>query len=100
MLEHLRVTGTASDRKLRLFACACCRAVWPDLTTGSSRAAVEVAERYADGLAVERDLHRAQSMAIQAARRVVLAEWPEQPPPPLRLRRLGYPAEAAHNHRP
>jgi hypothetical protein len=53
MLEFLR--GKASDRKLRLFACACCRAVraTQGLVPG---AAVAVAERYADGLAGEKDL--------------------------------------------
>jgi hypothetical protein len=51
MLESLR--GKASDRKLRLFFCACCRgrryAVCPE-----GHAAVETAEAVADGLATER----------------------------------------------
>ena len=49
----------ATPRKLRLFECACCRAVW-HLFLGGCRTAVEVSERYADGLATEADLAAAQ----------------------------------------
>jgi hypothetical protein len=49
MLDFLRGTGQANDRKLRLFACACCRRVWY-LLDEHSRAAVEVVERNTDGL--------------------------------------------------
>lgn len=40
----------ASDRKLRLFACACLRYSWRGLTANGSRENVELAERIADGL--------------------------------------------------
>ena len=57
MLEFLQ--DRASDRKLRLFACAYCRAVRATLDLGPGRA-VAVAERYADGLASDQDLASAR----------------------------------------
>jgi hypothetical protein len=53
MLEFLR--GKASDRQLRLFACAYCRAVRDSLHLLPGTA-VAVAERYADGVASDDDL--------------------------------------------
>lgn len=56
MLYHLR--GTASDRKLRLFACACARRVWHLLGDVRDERWVEVAERFADGENVDDEASR------------------------------------------
>jgi hypothetical protein len=58
--------GRASDRKLRLFAVACCRRVWRFLTDSRSKEAIERAEEFAEGrLAVEL-LQEAESDAWEA----------------------------------
>ncbi len=87
MLQFL--SDRASERKWRLFACACVRGVWHLLTTYHSRRAVEVGERYADGLADEYERRRARQSAdfdcggaasypaIQAAK-LCVSDWPGQ----------------------
>src|SRR5262245_46753891 len=65
MREDLR--GKISDRKLRLFDCTCCRRLWHRMTDDRTRAAVEAAERYADGAARAGELAQACEEAWAAA---------------------------------
>jgi hypothetical protein len=58
--------GKISNRKLRLFAMLCCRQVW-DLLDVRSRHAVEIAERYAEGLATPEEMDTATNNAENAA---------------------------------
>jgi hypothetical protein len=76
MLDYLE--GKASDRKLRLFACACARRYWHLLvytgsreegrpTDNTPRQAVALAERHAEGLAGDDDLEEVRGRAEMAA---------------------------------
>jgi hypothetical protein len=66
MVRYLKEQQT-SERKLRLLACACCRQIWALLPDPRSRQAVQTAERYADGLASDRELAMARNNALGVA---------------------------------
>jgi hypothetical protein len=82
MIAHL--SETASDRKLRLFAVACCREIEPffkipgkrksDEVAVSVAAVLEVAERFADGVATEEE-RKSACLIAQLAELRVCTEW-------------------------
>jgi hypothetical protein len=63
----------ASERKLRLVGCACCRLIWHNLIHPQSKAAVEAAERFADGVCSVEELSEAGEEAAAVA-------WQGTPP--------------------
>jgi hypothetical protein len=54
------------QRKIRLWACACCRRIWHLVTDPRCHRSVEVAEEAADGIASAHELEQAYSEAIDA----------------------------------
>ena len=77
MLNFLRATGRGSQRKLRLLACAFCRAVEHLLTDERYRRALDAAERYADGLAGAGELRDTERVGANASRHTDEYEWSE-----------------------
>jgi hypothetical protein len=75
MLKYLRDRG--SDRKLRLFACACCRRIWHLLDDEISRHAIELMERYPDPQSRSEDVQLRSAMRqveYEAESRMATAE--------------------------
>ena len=89
MLDYLEVYHKAARtkggrRKLRLLACACCRRLWHLAKYDKGRRGVEVAERYADGLAGKEELRIAREVdepgwdALWSAAQYALKEKPQE----------------------
>ncbi len=78
--EMLRSLGTeVSDRKLRLFACHCCRSHWNLLTDERSRLAVEMAELWVNDLITDTELEAVESAAEQAKNDILVAHKESDP---------------------
>ena len=73
--SHRNVPCTTSERKLRLFACACCRRIWNLLGDQRSKDAVLVGERLADCRATEEERAAAQRAAGNASSDISDAHW-------------------------
>jgi hypothetical protein len=100
MLELIRGEGyawvnseTLSDRKLRFFVCAYCRAIWHLLKDKRSRKAVKIGEQFADGLVTEEQLEKAHHSALTIA----VAPPEERRPGDFILRRWAMVAHLATN---
>jgi hypothetical protein len=79
MLEFLR--RKASDRRLRLFAVACCRRIWDVLKDQRSHVAVDTSERFADGLIDVETLGAAASDAWSTSDRTEAPAYASKPVP-------------------
>jgi hypothetical protein len=65
-IDYLRRSRWNSSRKFRLYGCACVRRFWELLDDDRCRNGVEVSERFADGLATDRQLDDAHAASHKA----------------------------------
>src|SRR3712207_4807091 len=65
----LVIRDRVSERKMRLFAIACCRHIWDRITDPRCRAAVEFAERFGEVVVLMLDGWR-ESARVQAEIRI------------------------------
>jgi hypothetical protein len=70
MRAHLEETRYTSQRKLRLFSVACCRRVSQWFIDPCQEAAVDVMERYAEGISSAEELETASALAAAIPARV------------------------------
>lgn len=92
LLAHLN--RPRDDRKLLLYAVACCRLLWDVLERNESRIAVDWAERFADGLEITDDRYavveyRSEGAAFaleRAAQTEGIADWADESEPLSNLR--------------
>jgi hypothetical protein len=81
-LSHWKKPDTApnaSDRKMRLFACSCCRRVW-ELLDVESRRVVQAAEACADGLIATGELDSLADSAVDRADKSLETTVQHRPP--------------------
>jgi hypothetical protein len=72
----------ATDRKLRLFSCACCRRIWDLLTDERSQQAIVVTEEYVDGKVGAKALDQATAAAEDVYQQINLdRNEPDYPDP-------------------
>jgi hypothetical protein len=99
MLRVLRGKHKASDRKLRLVACGCCRRIWEDLTLKPLRLAIEAAEQYADLSATDQELEAVHQKSVSALARSLhrnVGKGRADTTYATKMRRMGIAANAAY----
>jgi hypothetical protein len=96
MLDFVGESGRATARKLRLFACACCRQVWHLMVDERSRGAVAAAEAVADRPARRAKQAAARAGAQEACRAAAYAHAHRTPAAP--AARAAYHAATTSRH--